>query len=165
MPPKPLFIFWGLVLLLCASVSVGGILVAAHLRRPSLGGYGGALGVALAFLMLFLRRDYGKIAYELRTKRIPKLGELIESLDGGQAERLGESNSASATHGDIPQLKQQVAELAREIKGVLDLIEVNADAQKIQTRLLAAGSVIATLAWGFGDMAACWLMTRCFLCS
>jgi hypothetical protein len=81
-----------IVALLSAALSVGGVFWAAHIRCPADGGRGGALATALAFIVLFLRPDYGMWIFKHRKEKIPadlseterlrmELAELIKSLD------------------------------------------------------------------------------------
>jgi hypothetical protein len=89
MPPLSRYIS---VAILSAALSVGGVIWAAHIRCPADGGRGGAVATALAFVVLFLRPDYGLWLFEQRREKTkPNLPEaervgkeltlLVESLE------------------------------------------------------------------------------------
>ncbi len=80
------------VAILSAALSVGGVIWAAHTRCPANGGRGGAVATALAFVVLFLRPDYGLWLFKQRREKMkPNLPEvervgseltaLVESLE------------------------------------------------------------------------------------
>lgn len=52
-------------------VSVGGVLVAVYFRNEKLGSIGGVISTALAFCVLFIRKDWGLLMYKRRMGRIP----------------------------------------------------------------------------------------------
>jgi hypothetical protein len=124
-------------------LSLGGILIGAFVTEPADGGRGGAIAVALAFLVLFVRRGYGARVYEAIARDLPAMREEVSKLRQGTA-------PATANAEDLAQVKRQVT-------AIVSRIDTEADGQKIQNRALAWASCIGTIAWGFGDMLAKWL--------
>lgn len=124
-------------------LSLGGILIGAFVTEPADGGRGGAVAVALAFLVLFVRRGYGARVYEAIAKDLPAMREEVRKLRQGTA-------PTAANAEDLAQVKRQVT-------AIVSRIDTEADGQKIQNRALAWASCIGTIAWGFGDMLAKWL--------
>ena len=135
---------YGVVVLAAIVFSLTGIYVGAFVTDPSDGGPGGALAVALAFLVLFVRKDYGSRVYDALTKDIPALRQQISNLREGK--------TVTPKEADLGQIKTQVT-------AVVNRLDTESDGQKIQNRALAWASCIGTIAWGFGDIAAKWL--RC----
>ena len=133
---------YGLVVSVSIVLSAGGILLAAH-GDPSDGGRGGALAVALAFFVLFIRRNYGARVYEALTVELPSLKGQIAKL------RAGGDPSAANSEG--------VDALKRQVTAIVARLETEAKGQRGQNIVLAAASIIGTLAWGFGDVIAKWL--------
>jgi hypothetical protein len=134
---------YGLVVLASILLSVGGILTGAFVTRPADGGRGGAIAVALAFFVLFVRRDYGARVYAALTKEIPAIKEEVSLLRQSKP-------APAASAPDIGQVKRQVT-------AIVSRLDTEADGQKIQNRALAWASCIGTIAWGFGDVLASWL--------
>jgi len=133
---------YGIVIAASILLSLGGIAVAAWWTTPEDGGRGGALAVALAFLVLFVRRNYGARVYDALTKDIPKLKEQIANLRQGK-EPISE--------------KEDPHEMSRQLIAVVSRLDTEADGQNRQNYALAWASCIGTLAWGFGDIAARYL--------
>lgn len=133
-----------LVVLVSIVLSVGGIVIAACLTEPSDGGRGGAIAVAVAFFVLFVRRPYGARVYQALTKDLPKLREEIKNL------REGKDRASTSVPDKLDDLKRQVT-------SIVSRLDVEADGQRNQNIALAWASCIGTLAWGFGDMIAKWL--------
>lgn len=125
---------YGLVIIASVVLSLGGILYAAAVQRPLEAGRGGAVTVALSFLILFLRENHG-----LRVQKA--LSELSseESWD-------------------------TVAALRDQLRALCARLNVNDDGQQRQNRALAWTSCIGTLTWGFGDVVAQWIQNACSIC-
>jgi hypothetical protein len=96
------------------AVSLLWILGAAMLDRPSDGGRGGAIGVALSFYILFANNNLAARGYN----------------------RLGN------------------AAVKKQIEMIESRFDVADKATKRQNHFLIWSSVIGTIAWGFGDLAA-----------
>jgi len=117
-------------------LSVGGIWYGAFVSKDCADGErGGALGVASAFLIFFFRRNFGERVYRSILEMNPALAEKIQKL----AAR-------------IPITTFSNEELTQLLIGILGRINVESDEQRNQNRALFWASVIATLAWGFGDL-------------
>jgi hypothetical protein len=134
---------YGLVVVVSIVLSAGGILLAAYSADPSDGGRGGAVAVAFAFFVLFIRRDYGTRVYKALTLELPSLKAQVARL------RAGGDPSAANSEG--------VDSLKRQVTAIVARLETEATGQKNQNVALALASVIGTLAWGFGDVIAKWL--------
>lgn len=132
-----------IVVLSAILLSLGGILIGAFVTEPADGGRGGAVAVALAFLVLFVRRGYGARVYEAIAKDLPALREEVSKLRQGAA-------PVAANAEDLAQVRRQVT-------AIVSRIDTEADGQQIQNRALAWASCIGTIAWGFGDVLAKWL--------
>jgi hypothetical protein len=120
------------------ALSLGGVAVGAWVTKPDDGGRGGAIAVALAFLILFVRRNYGARVYDALTKDIPSLRDQIISLRQGKeplAKDMGDTG-----------------ELRRQLIAMVSRLDIEADGQNRQNRALAWASCIGTIAWGFGDI-------------
>jgi len=142
---------WGLyalVFVVSTGFSIGGIVFAA-LHDPMDGGRGGAIAVAIAFICLFIRRDFGLLAYKAIVDEIPQLQGEIKTI----LQRLEDVAVSSESPSDATR------ELTRRVDGISELIAVNADGQTRQNFAVAVASVAGTLAWGFGDKVALWLHT------
>ncbi len=133
-----------LVVVVSTLLSAGGIAIAVYRGDPSSGGRGGAIAVAVAFFVLFIRRDYGARVYAAITKDIPKLRAQIASLSKG-------SEPAAAN-------RDGVLETERQITGIVARLATEAKGQKAQNIALALASIIGTLSWGFGDLVAQYLI-------
>jgi hypothetical protein len=134
---------YGAVIIGAVLLSLGGIAIGAWVTKPADGGRGGAIAVALAFLILFVRRDYGGRVYNAILKDFPDLKEQIASLREGKA-------PAPVVEGDAVKLN-------RRLIAIVSSLNTEADGQKRQNRALAWASCVGTVAWGFGDIAAAWL--------
>jgi hypothetical protein len=125
--------------LLSIFTSVYGIKLAVEKYRPSDGGRGGAIGVTIALVILFINRNSVRI-YQLRSKVIPALIASIRELTGG----------------DTPQ------ENIRVVRGKLDSLEKMFSAkgrdQVFQNIFIVLATAIGTIVWGFGDLFAQWLI-------
>jgi hypothetical protein len=120
------------------ALSLGGIWRAAYITKVvSDGQGGGALGVAATFLILFSRRSFGARAYRSMLEKYPNLGVQIKNV----AEKL-----------PVDPLDQR--EVTGLLIGIFGRFNVEADEQRMQNRALTVATVIATVVWGFGDIAA-----------
>ena len=122
-------------------LSVGGVVRGAFFSKNCLDGQrGGALGVAAAFAILFLSRNYGQRVYESILDIDSSLSQHITSL-------VNDEQAQEFTN----------AELTRIIISILGRINVTADEQRRQNIALAVASVISTIVWGFGDVFVGWI--------
>jgi hypothetical protein len=133
-----------LVVLASGVLSGVGIAIAVYRGDPSDGGRGGAIAVAFAFFVLFIRRDYGARVYAAVTRDIPNLRAQIDSLKDG-------SDPAILNNDGVPEIK-------RQITGIVARLETEAKGQRSQNIALALASIIGTISWGFGD-----LMAQCLI--
>ncbi|HEV2962129.1 MAG TPA: hypothetical protein VG649_09920 [Candidatus Angelobacter sp.] len=140
---------YGLVVLIAVVLSVAGVLIGAFVTDPADGGRGGAVAVALAFIVLFVRRDYGSRVYDALTKDIPALRQQIRNLREGKA--------------DVPKDGENLAEIKKQVTAIVSRLDTESDGQKDQNRALAWASCIGTIAWGFGDLAAKLLKLVCHI--
>lgn len=132
------------VLALAVLLSLGGVLVATFATQNSGdGGRGGAIAVALSFLILFVSRDVGSRAYTIFTEEAAELAKHVEKLRG----------SAAVPDENKPVIPDGVLIGALSAKA-----DIEATILKVQNGYLAFASVIGTLAWGFGDVAARYLL-------
>jgi hypothetical protein len=141
------------ILVLAIALSAGGIAYAVHCsKNKDDAGRGGALAVALAFVVLFVSRGQGARVYDILAVEGP---ELLKKIDEPQA--------AKPEPGAGPALVPQdllAAALAgkspAEIKmdALLVKLRRDSDDQRIQNIYLAFTSVIGTLVWGLGDLIA-----------
>jgi hypothetical protein len=114
-----------LVLTMVAAIlfSLGGVVFAVRWGSVADGGRGGAIAVALTFLMLFLGRGTAEAALEAK---------LPEPTEDGKKALL------------------EVAKVRNAVAAMLDW----SGSEKLY---LTISSVVGTLFWGFGDVAARWL--------
>jgi len=103
---------------------------------------GGAIAVALAFLTLFVRSDYGA-RLQAAINDSPQIAAIIETF---------KENSAPTQHDQ--QAKDHQA-LKTQVVGLTERLKADAASQARQNRALTWASVIGTLIWGFGDLFAC----------
>lgn len=130
---------YGAIILASIILSLGGIAIGAWWAKPEDGGRGGAVAVAMAFFILFVRRNYGARVYDALTKDIPKLREQIASSRQGK--------KLEPETGDVDEIRGQLTTLVSRL-------DTESDGQNRQNRALAWASCIGTLAWGFGDLLA-----------
>jgi len=134
-----------LLSLLCVALSLGGIWASVKYNRPNDGGRGGAIAVALSFAALFLTRSYGTMIHKLITVTLP-----------GIKEKIGAAGVSPSPHADpvVAQLQKEIEALKAASQAVNVQLQVDAQGQENQNRYLAFSSVVGTISWGFGDMAA-----------
>jgi hypothetical protein len=121
------------VLILCLACSVGGIWYAIHESGCDAdAGRGGAIADALALAFVFLGRAYAFRLFTLKMR-----------LDQKPAESTKQINESEAIY------------IARqELSSFLRLVNGDQRYQAWQNGFMALGTVIGTLAWGFGDIIA-----------
>ena len=128
-------------------LSIGAIPIAVWLTGNAAdGGRGGALAVALSFGVLFLNRNFGSRIYQALTTTAP----IVEALK--------ELNAAEPKRDTGKPPDQQITELAERIDALTTSITADSQGQIRQNKFLAVMSVVGTLAWGLGDLAAQCLM-------
>jgi hypothetical protein len=120
-----------LVVVLSVVCSVGGVIYGA-VYDPLDGGRGGAIGVALAFYLLFVRMRLGQAAYRIVTQNNDEQGDPSEN-------------------------KETFESVNRRIDGVLLMLNTEEDNQHQQNKALTLASCIGTMVWGFGDWISEWL--------
>jgi hypothetical protein len=129
------------VIVLCIAVllSAGSIPFAAYVTKSAQdGGRGGALAVALSFAVLFLSRGYGTKVYDVLTKEAQAVNTNLQKIRGAAG--------GGALTSD------------QKIDALVSKTTIDADVQHNQNVYLAWSSGIGTIAWGFGDIAAQWLI-------
>jgi hypothetical protein len=104
---------------------------------------GGALAVCLAFAVLFVRPDYGKMAYDQLT------GELKQLQDQARAGLV----SLNVLPAQTP-LEAAIDALSLKVNAVFSNIATNADGMSRQNKWLAATTILGTLVTAYGDMLA-----------
>jgi hypothetical protein len=128
-----------IVLLVAILLSLGSIPVAVYVTGSAQdGGRGGALAVALSFTVLFLSRGYGTTVYNILTKEAQEVDQTLKKI-------RGEKGSATLTP-------------AQKIDALISKTKIDATLQHTQNVYLAWSSGIGTIAWGFGDIPAQWLI-------
>lgn len=123
-----------IVALVCVVASFAGVAYAVHSGVAAHGGRGGAIAVALAFLMLFLDRQTARDYLEMK---MPDTGRLPAPTDD---EKLAEYLTKQAT----------------EQNRTHNTLAVLIDWDHKHKWPLAVSSVVGTLSWGFGDVVARW---------
>lgn len=132
------------ILMLAIALSAGGIAYAVHCsKNKDDGGRGGALAVALAFVVLFVSRGQGAKVYDILADEGPELLKKIEALQAA-GPALGETAGKVANN---PTAETKVNALVAKLR-------TDSNDQRKQNIYLAFTSVIGTLAWGFGDLIA-----------
>jgi hypothetical protein len=134
-----------LLTVVACGLSIGAIPVAAYLTKNAAdGGRGGALAVALSFAMLFLNRDLGTKIFKILTRK-----PTAPTPDG--SDFLAGAKTA----------EEKTERLAVRVLAWEGKLNTDALGQSRQNKFLAVMSIVGTLAWGFGDMAACHLIQSC----
>lgn len=137
----------GLVFFVSISLSGGEVLYAAHVNHAPDGGRGGAIGTAIALAFMFISRDYGTRLYRAVTRRLPDIEAHIKRLESKQPGQ------------DTPQtIEVKVAALETKMNQLAAAITIDAKGQRIQNGFIVAATFIGTIAWGFGDWAANYLI-------
>lgn len=150
-------------IILAASVllSVGGVVLAVRFGTAADGGRGGAVAVALSFLILFIGP---------RTM-LPLEIDSIATLPAGAGTTEEPDNLPDARRkGDVPPpqdvaaLERRLQELSQQLdrnrtrtSSVRLTLQAQEDWGRRASLWLALASVQGTLFWGFGDMLAAWL--------
>jgi len=129
------------VLALAIALSAGGIAYAVHgSKNKDDGGRGGALAVAVAFIVLFVGRSQGTKVYTILAEEGPQLLNSIEAQAGATPDPTADQADSSPVE--------------TRVNALLAKLRTDANEQRIQNIYLALTSVIGTLAWGFGDLIA-----------
>lgn len=134
-----------IVVLLAVAISLAWWLAAWLLERPADAGRGGALAVALAFLVLFMHRSQGDRIFAVLAEEGPKL---LASLEPAP-ESGGADNEAR-----MRRLERRLADLVDAITATRGYEGRQASRLNLH---LSVASVVGTLVWGFGDVVASWL--------
>jgi hypothetical protein len=141
------------VFFLSTAISLGGIPFAAYICKCDAdAGRGGALGSALAFLFLFITNDYGTKLFQAVTKELPGLKARVARL------KTQVAAPAEVTLPDVEakvaRLEQKISKIETEVGTLVNRIDIDGQGQRAQSIWLAVATVIGTIAWGFGDLAA-----------
>jgi hypothetical protein len=132
---------------LCVLLSLGGIVV---VDQPGNAGRGGAVAVAVALFILFCSETPGLSTFSLVAVDAANLKT--------QVKELRELMDEKVTTVPIETRVQNVEiRIDRVCKAFLGCQTINERALSRNNILLAIGSAIGTLAWGFGDIAHKWL--------
>lgn len=128
-------------------ISVAGVLVASFVTEdPDDGGRGGALTVAVSFLVFFISRDLGK-------RVVPWLGERGRTL----RDILQGDKEKTVHAGEFPP-DDPIAALQKRIDCLEAVANIRVAQGRDQSYALAFTSVFGTVFWGFGDTFSRWLM-------
>jgi hypothetical protein len=139
--------FW-IVFGVSMAFSIGGIFFGAfYTANHADGGRGGAVGTAIALAFMFITRDYGVRFYAAVTKGLPDLEARIKRI----TDEKKEQQAAPKHDATLPELQQQVDAL-------VGAIGIDAKGQKTQNYFLALATFVGTMTWGFGDLAAQFLI-------
>jgi hypothetical protein len=131
---------YNLVLASCVLLSLGGIVWAAAADSAADAGRGGAIAVAVSFVVMFLSRGYGARALLARMSTIDSKVQL--SRLAGKPEPDDQTKIANLNH--------DVAAIAAALRTSQRITDASLTRQN---RILAISSGIGTIAWGFGDWA------------
>ena len=127
-------------------LSAAGIAVAAYgTKDPLDAGRGGALAVLLTLTAYFLRHDIGLQVRQAITVTSAEIKEDLDALSGKQ-------KTAS------PAPAQTVEQLATRMQAIETSTSIDQTSDDKMNRAVAAAALVGNLAWGFGDLAAKWLM-------
>src|SRR6266404_1107794 len=147
------------VFFISLACSIGGIPFAAYVcKSDAHAGRGGAIGSALAFLFLFVTTDYGTKLFEAVTKDLPELRARVARLKT-QTETPAEV-TAPTVEANVARLEQKINKIETEVSTLVNRIDIDGQGQRAQNIWLAVATVIGTIAWGFGDLAAKYLLPR-----
>ncbi len=147
------------VFFISLACSIGGIPFAAYVCKSDAdAGRGGAIGSALAFLFLFVTTDYGTKLFEAVTKDLPELRARVARLKT-QTETPAEV-TAPTVEANVARLEQKINKIETEVSTLVNRIDIDGQGQRAQNIWLAVATVIGTIAWGFGDLAAKYLLPR-----
>jgi hypothetical protein len=145
------------VFFLSAAISLGGIPFAAYVcKSDSDGGRGGAIGAALAFLFLFGTNDYGTKLFKAVTEQLPDLRARILRLKT-QAAAPAEVTPPTV-EARVASLEQKISKIETAFDMLVNRIDIDGQGQRAQSIWLAVATVIGTIAWGFGDLVAKYLL-------
>ncbi|WP_195819414.1 hypothetical protein [Roseobacter sp. MH60115] len=126
--------FWlllGGVLIVCLMF----VALGAFYDDEVLGQRGGALGVAISFLALFLSKDYGSMVQKRLGTQYNQLLARLDKIEGQ------EENPVAS----------QIAAVKSEMEALSMAISVDKAGERRQNYFIAASASTATIFWGFGD--------------
>jgi hypothetical protein len=147
------------VFFLSSAISLGGIPFAAYVCKSDAdGGRGGAIGAALAFLFLFVTNDYGTKLFKAVTIELPDLKARVERLKT-HAAAPAEVTPANG-EANVARLEHKIGKIETEIGTLVNRMDIDGQGQRAQSNWLAVATCIGTIAWGFGDLAARYLLPR-----
>lgn len=126
------------LLVVSVVLSAGWIVLARNSANSSDPGRGGAIAVALSFAYLFLTPSKGRETFAFLAQKVLIVREEMMAPTDDVAEQIG-------------RLRDRMNRIADAIVGCQRLDD---KAIARQNALLAASSVVGTLAWGFGDLIA-----------
>jgi hypothetical protein len=132
------------ILLLCLSLllSGGGIIGCAYYwHSPADAGRGGALAVAISFFALFANSPHGSRLFLLLTREKENFRRRLSEMREEQ-----------------PNSPPDIAILTQRLEALLIRVEADVAGQEKQNIFIAWSACIGTLAWGFGDWIAMWLL-------
>jgi hypothetical protein len=124
-----------IILAVCIVASLAGILVAVCVTKDAAdGGRGGAIADAIALSVMLVSRNYAARLYKIITR-----------LRSESKEEYGKHDETAVSRTVVRSI------VKNEIDSLLNLLNVDAQSQKLQNRYLATATCIGTLFWGFGD--------------
>lgn len=145
------------VFFISVAFSIGGIPFAAFVTKDAAdGGRGGAIGSTLALLFIFISRDYGTKLYEALTRELPDLKARIEKKKAGAP--AGGEERMGTIEERVARLELKATEAKTELSTLVTRINIDAQGNRSQSIWLAVATCIGTMTWGFGDLAAKYLM-------
>jgi hypothetical protein len=128
-----------IVLAAATFLSVAAVPFGAFVTRSAADGQrGGAIAVALSFIILFLSRGYGTKVYKILTEEVAQVEEDLKTIRGAP-------ERSAVTDG-------------QKIEALVSKTKIDADNQEVQNFYLAWSSGLGTIAWGFGDIPTQWLI-------
>jgi hypothetical protein len=126
-------------MIISLALSLIGIIYAGCWGHSADGGLGGALGCALTLFMFVMPKP---------------------TAEAGSTDRPGQAQSDVLAEPDPATLSEGLDQLARlkiQTEQLRAVLVVRLDSAKREKIYLGVASVISTLAWKFGDIAAAWL--------
>lgn len=123
-------------MIIALTMSLIGIVYAGCWGHAADGGRGGAFGCAFTFFMVFMSRP---------------------TAEAGLTDRLKQATHAQSDPTTLTESLDQLARLKSQTEHVRAAFVAHLDAAKLEKVYLGVASLISTLAWKFGDVAAGWL--------
>ena len=146
--------FW-IVLGVSLSVSLGWFLVCVGLDKPHEAHRGGNVGLAMALILSFIKRDYGIKLFESWARDWPALLKRLEETDSTSADTLAEAPRAQAPAVTVP-----ASEADRRLNLLARTIQLEAEGRNTETAFIAVAMLVGTVFAGFGDWFASFLLER-----